>query len=198
MASHPHIVGLILAGGRSTRMGGKDKSFALLDGHPLLEHVIERLRPQVDAVAISSNAPPERFAAYGLPVLPDVLPGFQGPLAGIHAGMVAYPESAIAAVAVDLPFLPHDLVARLRAARRHGRCTYASDGKRHALALLCPPGMAPTLEAALRAGEARIGGWLARHGDAVAFSGTDAADLDFNINEPADLAQAETRVTRRR
>lgn len=176
---------------------GEDKTFVVLDGRPLIEHVIARLGPQVDALAISSNAPAERFARYGLPVLPDLLQGFRGPLAGIHAGSVAYPESAIVAVAVDLPFLPRDLVARLRTACEHGRCAYASGGTRHAIAMLCPPGMAPHLEAALHARESRMSAWLAQHGKAVLFSGPDAVDLDFNINNPADLAHAAGRTTSR-
>ena len=81
------IVGVVLAGGRSRRMGGGDKSFALLAGKPLIAHVGARLAPQVATTVVSANAPPERYASLGLPVVADLITGFAGPLAGFHAGM---------------------------------------------------------------------------------------------------------------
>jgi molybdopterin-guanine dinucleotide biosynthesis protein A len=188
----PRVVGLILAGGRSTRMGGSDKTFLPLAGRPLLEHVLERLRPQVDVLAISSNAPPALFAAYALPVLPDALGGSRGPLAGIHAGLLAYPDDLLLTVAVDLPFLPQNLVARLKAALRPGRCTYASDGRRHALAILWSPGQAGAIERALREDRASIRAWLETHGDPVVFDAPRDTDLSFNVNTPDDLERAQT------
>ena len=83
-----NIVGVILAGGLSTRMGGGDKPFLPLAGRPVLAHVIERLRPQADRLVINANGDPARFAAFGLPVIPDTVPGHPGPLGGILAGLV--------------------------------------------------------------------------------------------------------------
>ncbi len=189
----PHTIGLILAGGRSRRMG-TDKAFAMLAGRPLLEHVIERLAPQVDRIVISSNAPPPNFADYGVPVLPDILGGFCGPLAGIHAALAAFPGAALVSVAVDLPLLPRDLVARLKVGWDGARCRYAACDDRHALAILWPPGQAGALGDFLVGGHFSVSGWLGRHGEPVTiFPGADA-DLDVNINTPADLAMTEALV----
>jgi len=81
------VVGLLLAGGQSRRMGGGDKSLRLLGGIPLLEWVIKRLRPQVDALVLNANGDPTRFAPFALPVAPDTVLGFAGPLAGVLTGL---------------------------------------------------------------------------------------------------------------
>jgi molybdopterin-guanine dinucleotide biosynthesis protein A len=190
------LTGVILAGGRSTRMGGNDKAFVVLAGRPLLEHVIERLAPQVERLAISSNAPAGRFASCPFPVLPDLLTGFRGPLAGIHAALSAYPEDLVLTVAVDLPFLPADLALRLRAALRPGRCAYATDGHHHALAVLWSPGSSEAIARSLESGRTSLHGWLETHGDPVAFLPTDRSDVSFNVNSPEDLARAEARFAR--
>src|SRR5262245_15553135 len=111
------IAGIILAGGRSQRMGGGDKALRLLGGKPLLAHVIDRLRPQVDRMALNANGDPYRFATFGLPIIPDSVGDFAGPLAGILAGMewaAQVPEvHYIVTVPADGPFLPRDLVHHL-------------------------------------------------------------------------------------
>ena len=112
------VVGLLLAGGQSRRMGGGDKTLHLLGGIPLLDRVIERLRPQVDALVLNANGDPTRFAHFALPVAADTVPGFAGPLAGVLAGLdwAASERSDcpyVVSVATDAPFLPVDLVARL-------------------------------------------------------------------------------------
>ena len=118
----PKMIGLVLAGGRSTRMLGQDKAFILLAGQTLLARAIARLTPQVDALAINSNSPRENLNAYGVPVIPDLMPGYQGPLAGIQAGLSAYPNDYVLTVAVDLPFLPQDLAQRLVCIPTRRRC----------------------------------------------------------------------------
>ena len=123
--SSPRVIGLILAGGRSQRMG-QDKAFVSLAGRPLIEHVIARLAPQVDTLVISSNAPRENFAAFHLPVLADIHGGFRGPLAGVHAVLVTYPDDIVISVAVDLPLLPLDLVEQLKQSWEGTRCRYAA------------------------------------------------------------------------
>ncbi len=183
----PPTIGLILAGGRSQRMG-TDKAFVMLAGRPLLAHVIERLAPQVDRLAISRNAP---LADSGVTVLPDILDGFSGPLAGVHAALARFPDAAIVSVAVDLPLLPRDLVARLKTGWDGTRCRHAICGDRHALAILWPPGLADTLWSYLAQGRRGVSDWLGRHGEPVSVAPGDDADLGLNINTPADLARAE-------
>ena len=108
----PKIIGLILAGGCSRRMGSHDKAFAMLAGRPLLAHALARLQPQVDDVVINSNADHARFRPFNIAVIKDRLQGHLGPLAGIHAGLSAYPDNYLLSVAVDLPFLQMDLASR--------------------------------------------------------------------------------------
>jgi molybdopterin-guanine dinucleotide biosynthesis protein A len=172
-------------------MLGQDKALLGLQGDTLLAHVIRCLHPQVDALALNSNAVPDTFAGYTLPVVPDRLPGFLGPLAGIHAGLLQYPEDYLVTVAVDLPFLPHDLVARLYAGLGTKPCTYASDSERHALALLWRPGTAAIVEAFLQRGGRSLKDFLAIHGQAVRFDQPRDRGLFCNINTPEDLARAE-------
>ena len=188
MTHTPHTVGLILAGGRSRRMQGQDKALLAVQGETLLAHVIHRLRPQVDALALNSNAAADTFSAYGLPVIPDRLPGFLGPLAGIHTGLLRYPEDYLVTVAVDLPFLPADLVTRLRSGLESKSCTYASDRERHALALLWRPGTAALVEDYLQRGGRSLKDFLAAHGQPVQFDRPQDRGLFCNINTPEDLA----------
>ena len=184
-------IGLILAGGRSQRMHGQDKALQLLHGEPLLVHAIRRLRPQVDGLLLNSNAPAESFAAYGLSLVPDCLPGFLGPLAGMHAGLLRAPDSYLITVAVDLPLLPPDLVIRLRAGLETNGCVYASNGEQHALALLWRPGMAASVQKYLEGGGRSLKGFLSDHGAAVYFDRPQDRSLFYNINTPEDLARAQ-------
>ena len=109
---------MLLAGGRSSRVGGGDKCLLQLRGKPLLAHAIERLKPQVDALVLNANGDPKRFASFGLPVIADHSDEHAGPLAGLLAGMEWADAEApnmrfIVTVPTDTPFLPEDLVARL-------------------------------------------------------------------------------------
>lgn len=188
MTSAP-LVGLILAGGRSQRLGGRDKALLELRGQTLLARAIARLAPQVDVLAINSNVPAAAFAAYGLPVIADRKPGYLGPLAGIHAGLKTWPDRRLVTVAVDLPFLPADLVSRLE--RGTGNCRYASNGTQHALALWWEPGQADAVEQFLDRGGRSLYDWLSAHGRAVRFDAHADSELFFNINTPEDLQRAE-------
>jgi molybdopterin-guanine dinucleotide biosynthesis protein A len=191
MSTCQHVVGLILAGGLATRLQGRDKALLALADRTLLARAVERLRPQVDEIALSSNATPEVYAAYGLPVIPDVVTGFRGPLAGIHAGLLAYADSCLLSVAVDLPFLPADLKTGLERALRPGRCAYASVAGRHVLAVLWSPRMGKILESALQQGRHSLRDLLATHGDPVDFPPDNDADLRININTAEDILRAE-------
>ena len=113
------IPAVILAGGKARRMDGRDKGLLPLGGRTILDHVLERLAPQSAPIALNANGDPARFAATGLPVRADLVEGFAGPLAGILTGMDWAREAApdcrwVASFACDAPFLPLDLVARLK------------------------------------------------------------------------------------
>lgn len=182
--------GVILAGGKSSRFGS-EKTLAPLCGRPLLQHVIDRLAPQVDALAI--NGPTDaHLVDFGLPVVPDIPTPLKGPLAGLHTAFATWPKDEIVIVAADLPFLPRSLVARLRAGAGQARCAYATDGQRHALALWCAAGAMSTLGPFLSRGGARLQDWLA-DGAAVVFPPDADGDVSFNINTPDDLARALAR-----
>lgn len=189
------VTGLILAGGLSRRFDRQDKTFAELGGKPLIAHVIERLAPQVDELLINSNGEAERFASFHAPVIADTIEGHIGPLAGLLAGLQARPHHYIMAVSVDMPFLPVDLTARLMTNVTDQRCSYASFQGQHAVALLCPPGLADTLQDFLvQGGQCSVKRWLAQHGTPVEIEPTAGSDIRININTALALAEAEQRL----
>ena len=194
------VLGVILAGGPSTRMGGDDKCLMPVGGTRLIEHVIRRLRPQVTALALNANGDPARFAEFGLKVLPDGMAGQPGPLAGILAGLdwaTARGASAIVTVAGDTPFFPRDLVARLRAtAGPSGLALAASPDpegrvRRHPVFGLWPVALREDLRVALEGGLRKVVLWADAHGAGTALFESRPFDPFFNINTPADLAAAE-------
>jgi molybdopterin-guanine dinucleotide biosynthesis protein A len=193
------VIAVVLAGGLARRMGGGDKPLRLLAGRPLLDHVLDRVAPQVAGVILNANGDPARFAAYGLPVVADPLPDFPGPLAGVLAALdwaaEHRPEIAtVLSVPGDGPFLPADLVARLEAARAAAgvpMACAASGGWTHPPIALWPVALREELRAALLAGEKKIDRWTARIGCASAEWPTDPIDPFFNANAPEDLAAAE-------
>ena len=186
-------VAVVLAGGRGTRVDGRDKALLPLDGRPLLAHVLARIAPQVDRVALSANGDPGRFARFGLPVLPDGRPDRPGPLAGILAGMdwaAGERATALLAVATDTPFLPPDLVIRLAAAGPFAMAATPGEGgpELHPTAALWPVALRHDLRAALDAGQRRVAGWaLARGCATVVF---EDARAFLNVNTGDDLARA--------
>jgi len=194
---------VLLAGGRGRRMGGTDKALLTLAGRPMLAHVRDRISRQVHAMVINANGDPARFAALGLPVIPDTIPEFPGPLAGVLAGMrwaaAHHPAAAdILSVPTDTPFLPADLAVRLCAQRRQPIAVAASAGRLHPVVALWPVALADALEAALRAGERKVQAWMRRQGlSEVAFTVPASGDPFANINTPDDLLAAEARLTRR-
>lgn len=196
------VAGVILAGGLARRMGGGDKPLRLLCGRPMLAHVIDRLGPQVAALAINANGDPARFAAFGLPVVADGVAGFPGPLAGILAGMdwaAAAGFAAVVSVPGDSPFIPRDLVARLVAARKAAGVPFAcaaSGGQAHPPVGLWDVSLREELRAALAAGERKIDRWTARFGCAQEAWPTTPFDPFFNANAPEELAVAEALLAR--
>jgi molybdopterin-guanine dinucleotide biosynthesis protein A len=120
-----NITGLILAGGRGTRMGGVDKGLVLLDEQPMVAHVIARLAPQVSSLIINANRNQSSYAAFGHPVWPDIQPDFAGPLAGLQAGLSHCTSPYLATAPCDSPYLPHDLVQRLAQALQNAHADLA-------------------------------------------------------------------------
>ena len=100
------ITGLILAGGLSTRMGGRDKGLQLLEGRPMITHIIERLQPQVGPLLINANQNQEAYELFSLPIIADVISNFVGPLAGLHAGLSHCTTPYLLSVPCDCPFFP--------------------------------------------------------------------------------------------
>ncbi len=194
-------LGVILAGGLATRMGGGDKALRELHGQPILAHVIERLRPQVAGMALNANGDPARFAGWGLPVLADSVEGFAGPLAGVLAGLdwaAAEGAESIVTVAADTPFFPGDLVARLTAGAAAAGTSIAlaatPEGdrvNRHPTFGLWPVALREDLRAALEGGLRKVVLWTDRHGAVTVTFPAEPFDPFFNINTPEDLAQAE-------
>ncbi|MFN7002224.1 MAG: molybdenum cofactor guanylyltransferase MobA [Roseinatronobacter sp.] len=192
-------VGVLLAGGQATRMGGGDKGLREVAGKPLLDHVIARLAPQVSSMVLNANGDPTRFAAYGLPVVADSLPDWPGPLAGVLAGMdwaAVQGAHAVLSVAADTPFFPHDLGQRLQAAAGPSGLALAAtreDGKlwRHPTFGLWPVALRDDLRAALQGGLRKVVLWTDQHGAGVAEFSTNPLDPFFNINTPEDMAVAE-------
>lgn len=157
------ITGLIVAGGRARRMGGADKGLQAFAGRPLLAHVIERFAPQVDALLLNVNHHASAYAGFGLPVIGDVIPGYAGPLAGLHAGLQACPTPLLACVPCDAPLLPVDLVARLQAGLAAENAELAvpvAVGRMQHAFMLCRRELLPRLTDFLAGGECRIGAWL--------------------------------------
>jgi molybdopterin-guanine dinucleotide biosynthesis protein A len=197
------VVGILLAGGRSSRMGGGDKCLRMLGGRPVLARIIERLKPQVSGMVINANGAPSRFASFGLPVVADSIAGFAGPLAGVHAGLewvkANRPGACLAVtVATDTPFFPGDLVRRFLAAPKGkpALCVARSGEGVHPVIGLWPVALAPALKDSLRQGMRKAGAWTEVHG-AVEVSFPDVEiggkmiDPFFNLNEPGQLAEAD-------
>jgi molybdopterin-guanine dinucleotide biosynthesis protein A len=193
------VVAVVLAGGRSRRMGGVDKSFAPLDGRPLLAHVVDRIAPQVAATVISANGEVEQYVSFGLPVIADTVAGHAGPLAGFLAGLewtrVNAPSAThVVTVAADTPFFPVDLVPRLRRFASTGNIAVArSGGRTHNVFVLLPVSAAPDLAAFLsEGGSHRVADWLGRHRIVAVDFGVSPGGIDpfFNVNTPEDLARA--------
>ena len=194
------IVGVILAGGRAERMGGGDKGLREIGGKTILVRVIERVRPQVDALVLNANGDPARFAAFGLPVVPDSVPDFAGPLAGVLAGLdwaaANHPQAHyIVTVPADGPFVPRDLVRHLAdalATEDAELVTAASGAQTYPVVGLWPAKLRTALQDALFAeGVRKIDAWTRRFRRAVATFPAEPVDPFFNANTPEQLAEAE-------
>jgi molybdenum cofactor guanylyltransferase len=186
------VTGVVLAGGQGRRMGGVDKGLVELAGTPMVAHVLARLAPQVGDVLINANQNLDRYRAFGQPVVEDAVGGFAGPLAGLHAGLARAGGELVVTVPCDSPFLPLDLVQRLRAAldREGAQLAVAKTfDQPHPVFALVRRDVLPNLASFLAAGGRKIDTWYAALRNVeVAFD--DEADAFRNINTADELAAA--------
>ena len=190
-------LGVILAGGLASRMGGGDKGRLMLGGQSILDHVIGRLSPQVADLALNANGDAARFADLGLPVLSDSIEGFAGPLAGVLAGLdwaEGMGASHIVTAAADTPFFPADLVPTLLLAAEEAGMPIAlarTDNGRHPTFGLWPVALRDDLRRSLQDGVRKVIQWTDAHGTAYADFPTGRFDPFFNVNTPDDLDMAQ-------
>ncbi|MGD8165205.1 molybdenum cofactor guanylyltransferase MobA [Pantoea sp. FN0307] len=185
------ISGVILAGGRSSRMGGQDKAQLLLQGKPLWQHVWQRLAPQVDNISISANRNLRHYQQSKLRIINDVLPDYPGPLAGMLSAFQQIDSSWLAFSACDTPFIPDDYVIRLWQQKQQAPAVWVRSNQRDhpALALINRQVMSE-LALYLASGERRVMHFLHQvGGHAVLFNDNEQAFV--NINTPEELAHYE-------
>ncbi len=185
--------GVILAGGLARRMGGRDKGLLAFEGRPLIRHVIDALRPQVERLIVNANRNLESYARFGLPVVEDEVEGFQGPLAGILSAMHQAATPWLLVVPCDAPHPPPDLRERLMEAaqKRNALIAVAHDGVRlQPVHALISTALAADLEQWLASGGRKIDRWYARHPMAVVdFS--DRPEAFLNLNTPEERQRLE-------
>jgi molybdenum cofactor guanylyltransferase len=187
------ITGIVLAGGQGRRMGGVDKGLVAFAGRPLVAHAIERIAPQVGAILINANQNVEQYRAFGHRVVSDAVGGFAGPLAGLHAGLIATQTPYAVTAPCDSPFLPLDLVARLGAALVHDHAQLAvakTFDQVHPVFALVDAAVLPHLEQFLKKGGRKIDAWYATLA-ATEVPFDDEADAFRNINTRAELEECD-------
>ena len=189
------VTGIVLAGGQGIRMGGVDKGLQLFRGKPMAAHVVERLAPQVDELLINANRNPEAYAQFGHRVIADEIEGFAGPLAGFERGLAHAKGDLVVTVPCDSPFLPADLVARLREALEGERAELAvakTGEQAHPVFSLMRRSVHASLRDFLAGGQRKIDRWYGAL-DVVLVSFDDEAEAFLNINTREELASLEPR-----
>jgi len=189
------ITGLVLAGGLGRRMGGIDKGLQAFHGEPMVAQVIRRFAPQVDALIVNANQNIERYAAFGHPVVPDVITGYAGPLAGLHAGLHACRTPLLVTSPCDSPFLPLDLVARLHEALERDGADLAvarTGAQSHPVFSLVRRHVLPGLTDFLDGGGRKVDLWYSAL-KVVEVSFDDQPDAFANINTLNELAALAVR-----
>ena len=191
--SKPQITGVVLAGGLGRRMGGTDKGLQELRGQPMVHWVIERLAPQVDELLINANQNGERYAAFGHRVVPDQIPGFAGPLAGLHAALATATHPLVATAPCDSPFLPADLISRLFSALTAADADLAvakTFDQAHPVFCLCRRSVLPHLTEFLESGGRKVDRWYSTL-NIVEVAFDDEAEAFENINTHEELGRFE-------
>lgn len=191
MSDAAKITGVLLAGGQGSRMGGVDKGLVELHGRPMAAHVIGRLGPQVDELLINANQNAERYAAFGHDVFPDQIGGFAGPLAGLHAALSRASHPLVVTAPCDSPFLPEDLVTRLKAGLDAAGADLAvakTFDQAHPVFCLCRREVLSHLAAFLESGGRKIDRWYATL-KVVEVNFDDEEAAFRNINTREDLSR---------
>ena len=184
------VTGIVLAGGKGSRMGGVDKGLQPLRGKPMVAWSIARLKPQVDEIVINANQNHEIYRAFGYRVVADEIGGFAGPLAGLHAGLNAATYPLVVTVPCDSPFLPADLVSRLASSMETFDLAVAKTGRQpHPVFALMKREVRESLEAFLASGGRKIDAWYAAL-KVVEVAFDDEADAFRNINTLEELKGA--------
>ncbi|MBS1200900.1 MAG: molybdopterin-guanine dinucleotide biosynthesis protein [Proteobacteria bacterium] len=188
-----NTTGLVLAGGQSRRMGGADKGLVEIAGRPMIEHVLDALRPQVGALLINANRNADRYAAYGVEVVPDSLDGFLGPLAGVLSALEVIDTDYLLTAPCDAPLLAPDLAPCMHAALERGQAdlVVAHDGERQQpVFLLLKRRLAADLRDYLAGGGRKIDLWTARQRLAEADL-SHRRDSFINVNDPEERQRVE-------
>ena len=188
----PSVTGVVLAGGQGRRMGSVDKGLQTLKNKPMIEWVLQRFSPQVNEVLINANRNIDQYARYGHRVITDEVKDFSGPLAGLHRGLVEAKYELVATVPCDSPFLPNDLISRLRVLleQQHADIAVAKTGAQvHPVFCLCKRSLESHLSKFLAGGGRKIDAW---------YSTLKLVEVDFddetafsNINSLQELSQVE-------
>lgn len=183
------ITGVVLAGGKARRMGGADKGLLDLDGKPLWKHVADNLLSQLETVVVNANRHRNIYQKSGLRVIPDSLADFPGPLAGMLSVFLQEKGDWFLFCPCDTPYIPRDLVARLKAQRNDSAVVWVHDGERdHPTIALVNRSVQPLLQDYLQSGERRVMVFMRlAGGHAVDFS--DQKDAFVNVNTPEELAR---------
>ena len=181
------ISGVILAGGRGTRMGTVDKGLQLFHGAPMVQQIVQRLAPQLGTLMINANQNLDAYRAFGLPVWPDVMPDYAGPLAGLQAGLSHCETDYLLCAPCDSPFLPDDLVARLSAGLQEAQADLAlavtvnaGRRQRHPVFSLMKSSLLPRLTEFLRTGGRKMDAWMATLATIEVLFDDDAAFSNIN------------------
>ena len=192
----PEITGIVLAGGQGSRMGGVDKGLQAFRGKPMVAHVLERFAPQVDELLVNANRNVDAYAAFGHRVISDEIEGFAGPLAGFERGLAHAGSPLVATVPCDSPFLPLDLVQRLRSAMEQASADLAvakTGDQAHPVFCLMKRAVHRSLRDFLASGQRKIDRWYASLA-VVEVPFDDEAGAFLNINTREELASLEPRA----
>lgn len=193
------VSSLILSGGRATRMNGADKGLVPLQQKPLIQHVINRLAPQVDEIIINANRELAQYQALGYTVLQDEVEDFLGPLAGFSLGLQHAKHDYVLTVPCDSPLLPVDLALRLMAALVEHKAEIAvasSDGSTHPVFCLCKKTVLPSLTAYLEQGERRVSAWQ-KGQQYIEVDFSDCSEAFTNLNTFENLAALELKLSKK-
>ena len=191
-----NITGIILAGGQARRMGGQDKGLIELARKPMIEYVLNAIKPQVDDIIINANRNQSAYEGYGFPVVADQVEGYCGPLAGMASGLEAAKTPFVVTVPCDSPLIPDDLVHKLYSALQNEHaeiCTAHANGRLQPVFTLMKSELLPSMLEFLNNGERKIDKWFEKHQLAIAdFS--EQPDTFININSTEELKALELKL----